>query len=159
MNRTAWIGTAAFVAAASVAAGYWLGMRDATQAPSPLAQGAVAGAEQGVKNGRKIRFYRNPMGLPDTSPVPKKDPMGMDYVPVYEGDEPEPDMPAGTVKIRLDKVQILGVRSESAEPREPARTIPHGPRPTRRPEIGGCRENPSRLPPRPLAAPSTVVTR
>src|SRR5258708_39838659 len=33
----------------------------------------------------KIRFYRNPMGLPDTSPVPKKDGMGMDYIPVYEG--------------------------------------------------------------------------
>jgi hypothetical protein len=25
------------------------------------------------------------MGLPDTSPVPKKDPMGMDYIAVYEG--------------------------------------------------------------------------
>jgi Cu(I)/Ag(I) efflux system membrane fusion protein len=34
---------------------------------------------------RKIKFYRNPMGLPDTSPTPKKDPMGMDYIPVYEG--------------------------------------------------------------------------
>ena len=30
------------------------------------------------------------MGLPDTSPVPKKDPMGMDYIPVYEGEEPRP---------------------------------------------------------------------
>lgn len=34
--------------------------------------------------GPKILFYRNPMGLPDTSPVPKKDSMGMDYIPVYE---------------------------------------------------------------------------
>ena len=32
-----------------------------------------------VTSDRKIKFYRNPMGLPDTSPVPKKDPMGMDY--------------------------------------------------------------------------------
>lgn len=32
---------------------------------------------------RKILFYKNPMGLPDTSPVPKKDSMGMDYIPVY----------------------------------------------------------------------------
>ncbi len=31
---------------------------------------------------RRIKFYRNPMGLPDTSPVPKKDQMGMDYIPV-----------------------------------------------------------------------------
>jgi membrane fusion protein, copper/silver efflux system len=30
---------------------------------------------------RKILYYRNPMGLPDTSPVPKKDWMGMDYIP------------------------------------------------------------------------------
>ena len=34
---------------------------------------------------KRILFYRNPMGLPDTSPVPKKDSMGMDYIPVYEG--------------------------------------------------------------------------
>ena len=27
------------------------------------------------------------MGLPDTSPAPKKDSMGMDYIPVYEGEE------------------------------------------------------------------------
>jgi Cu(I)/Ag(I) efflux system membrane fusion protein len=32
---------------------------------------------------RKILYYRNPMGLPDTSPEPKKDSMGMDYIPVY----------------------------------------------------------------------------
>lgn len=29
-----------------------------------------------AKNDRKIRYYRNPMGLPDTSPVSKKDSMG-----------------------------------------------------------------------------------
>ena len=34
---------------------------------------------------RSILYYRNPMGLPDTSPVPKKDSMGMDYIAVYEG--------------------------------------------------------------------------
>ena len=33
-----------------------------------------------VATDRKIKFYRNPMGLPDTSPTPKKDPMGMDYI-------------------------------------------------------------------------------
>ena len=37
----------------------------------------------------KIIHYRNPMGLPDISPVPKKDSMGMDYIPVYEGDADE----------------------------------------------------------------------
>jgi Cu(I)/Ag(I) efflux system membrane fusion protein len=39
-------------------------------------------------NRKKILYYRNPMGLPDTSPVPKKDSMGMDYIAVYE-DEAE----------------------------------------------------------------------
>ena len=67
----------------------------------------------------KILFYRNPMGLPDTSPVPKKDPMGMDYIAVYEGEEPQ----GPGVKISLDKVQKLGVRTEAAALRSPARTI------------------------------------
>ena len=37
--------------------------------------------------GRKIKFYRNPMGLPDTSPTPKKDSMGMNYIAVNEGED------------------------------------------------------------------------
>ena len=36
---------------------------------------------------RKLLYYRNPMGHPDTSPVPKKDSMGMDYIPVYADEE------------------------------------------------------------------------
>ena len=67
----------------------------------------------------KILYYRNPMGLPDTSPVPKKDPMGMDYSPVYEGDEP-----AGkVVKISVDKVQKLGVKTEVVAQRDLVRTV------------------------------------
>ena len=62
---------------------------------------------------RKVLFYRNPMGLPDTSPVPKKDSMGMDYIAVYEGDE----QPGSTIKVSLDRVQRSGVRTEPAEPR------------------------------------------
>jgi Cu(I)/Ag(I) efflux system membrane fusion protein len=62
---------------------------------------------------RKILYYRNPMGLPDTSPVPKKDPMGMDYVAVYEGD----DTDDGTVKLSPGKIQRTGVKSEPAERR------------------------------------------
>ena len=56
---------------------------------------------------RKLLYYRNPMGLPDTSPVPKKDWMGMDYIAVYEGEE----QGGSTVKISLDKVQRSGVRT------------------------------------------------
>lgn len=62
---------------------------------------------------RKILYYRNPMGLPDTSAVPKKDSMGMDYIPVYEGD----DTDDGSVKISVAKVQRSGVQSAPAESR------------------------------------------
>jgi len=34
-----------------------------------------------ASGGRKILYYRNPMGLPDISRTPKKDAMGMDYNP------------------------------------------------------------------------------
>jgi Cu(I)/Ag(I) efflux system membrane fusion protein len=60
-----------------------------------------------------VKYYRNPMGLPDTSPVPKKDSMGMDYIPVYDDE----DASDGTVKISLGKVQKTGVRSEQVEKR------------------------------------------
>jgi Cu(I)/Ag(I) efflux system membrane fusion protein len=68
----------------------------------------------------KILYYRNPMGLPDTSPVPKKDSMGMDYIPVYEGEEPDD---AGAVKINPAKVQELGVQIAPVGQRELTRTI------------------------------------
>jgi Cu(I)/Ag(I) efflux system membrane fusion protein len=69
---------------------------------------------------RKILYYRNPMGLPDTSPVPKKDWMGMDYIPVYEG-EAEDDGASFTVS--LDRVQRAGVRSVPAEMRRLVRPV------------------------------------
>ena len=67
-------------------------------------------ASTGGEAARRILYYRNPMGLPDTSPVPKKDSMGMDYLPVYEGE----DADDGSVKLSLGKVQRAGVRSEPA---------------------------------------------
>ncbi|MBI5261498.1 MAG: efflux RND transporter periplasmic adaptor subunit [Bradyrhizobium sp.] len=62
---------------------------------------------------RRIKFYRNPMGLPDTSPVPKKDSMGMDYIPVYEGE----DNDDSSVKLSPGKIQRTGVRAEKAAAR------------------------------------------
>ena len=71
------------------------------------------------KGDRKTLYYRNPMGLPDTSPVPKKDPMGMDYIPVYEGEDDD----GSTVRVSLDRVQRAGVRTEVAEMRSLARLV------------------------------------
>ncbi len=62
---------------------------------------------------RKIKYYRNPMGLPDTSPTPKKDSMGMDYIPVYEGE----DSDDGSVKLSRGRIQRTGVKSEAAAKR------------------------------------------
>ncbi len=70
---------------------------------------------------RKILYYRNPMGLADTSPVPKKDPMGMDYVPVY-ADEAEAAS-SGMVKISPERVQMIGVKSEPVGRRDLVRPI------------------------------------
>jgi Cu(I)/Ag(I) efflux system membrane fusion protein len=81
--------------------------------------GAGAQADQACPGG-KVKYYRNPMGAPDTSPVPKKDSMNMDYIPVCEdeaGDGP------GTVKLSLDKVQRLGVRSEEVAERALSRSV------------------------------------
>ena len=71
---------------------------------------------------RKIKYYRNPMGLPDTSPAPKKDSMGMDYIPVYEGE----DSDDGSVKLSPGKIQRTGVKSEPAAPRT-IRSMIHAP--------------------------------
>lgn len=59
---------------------------------------------------RKVKYYRNPMGLPDTSPVPKKDSMGMDYIAVFEGD----DTDDGAVKLTPGKIQRTGAKAEPA---------------------------------------------
>jgi Cu(I)/Ag(I) efflux system membrane fusion protein len=84
--------------------------------------GVRAIAADGMTKGndtKRIKFYRNPMGLPDTSPVPKKDSMGMDYIPVYEGDDDE----AGIVKIAPRKLQRIGVSTELASRRVVAAPI------------------------------------
>jgi Cu(I)/Ag(I) efflux system membrane fusion protein len=62
---------------------------------------------------KKVLYYRNPMGLPDTSPVPKKDSMGMDYIPVYTDE----DEGGSTVKIAPGKLQRIGVRAETVAER------------------------------------------
>jgi Cu(I)/Ag(I) efflux system membrane fusion protein len=61
---------------------------------------------------RRILYYRNPMGDPDISPVPKKDSMGMDYIPVYadEGGGFE-----GSVRISSAVQNNLAVRTATVE--------------------------------------------
>jgi len=68
---------------------------------------------------RKIKYYRHPMGLPDVSVTPKKDSMGMDYIPVHEGE----DSDDGSVKVSPGKIQRTGVKSEPAARRVIRSTI------------------------------------
>ena len=89
---------------------------EAGAAPAPPPAPATAPSRE-----RKILYYRNPMGLPDTSPVPKKDSMGMDYIPVY-ADEGSGAVP-GTVAISPERIQMLGVRTEAASLRPMAHTV------------------------------------
>jgi len=108
--------------AGAAAGGYVAGSR---RPASALGTGAVAASPAAAASAtRQVLYYRNPMGLPDTSPSPKKDPMGMDYVPVYAGEEPaaEPGA-ANLIRISTEKVQKLGVRTEVAELRTLGRTV------------------------------------
>ncbi len=110
MNRNYIIAFGALSLVGVAAGGYWMGAQHRIE-------------DQGLriesKAERKPLYYRNPMGLPDTSPVPKKDAMGMDYVAVYEGEAGS----SGVIDLSSDKVQILGVKSEAAALREIDRTL------------------------------------
>lgn len=99
---------AAVVAALLVGAGtgYWI---SAARSPQPVTAKAAAPAA------RKPLFYRNPMNPEITSPVPAKDNMGMDYIPVYADGSAAGAEPAGTVKIDPTVVQDIGVRTSKAE--------------------------------------------
>lgn len=107
---------------------YWLGTR--AHAPAAASDGAMATSAAASASAPRLRtllYYRNPMGLSDTSPTPKKDPMGMDYVPVYEGEDEstssgEPASP-NQVRISTEKVQKLGVRTEAASMRLLGKTV------------------------------------
>jgi Cu(I)/Ag(I) efflux system membrane fusion protein len=108
-----WVALALICMAGIGAAGYWLGMKQGAQ------QAPVAAP---IKAERKILYYRNPMGLPDTSPTPKKDAMGMDYIPVYE-DEARDSGAKDQIRISTEKVQKLGVRTEVAAMRDLSRVV------------------------------------
>ncbi len=88
--------------------------------PAPQAAAKPASAPKPAGGGdHRVLYYRNPMGLPDTSPKPKNDSMGMAYIPVY-ADEGSQGDPPGTVRITPGRLQTLGVRTEAAEMRPSA---------------------------------------
>lgn len=92
--------------------GYWVAGQDDKR----VRTGSAAAPE------RKPLLYRNPMNPQLTSPVPAKDAMGMDYIPVY-ADVDAAGAPAGTVTIDPVTVQSIGVRTALAERRTMSRVI------------------------------------
>lgn len=113
-----WVALTLTGIAVAVGGGYWWGLKQAGRPSAEMSAGTSASTTS-APAARKILYYRNPMGLSDTSLKPKQDSMGMDYIPVYEGEE----MQSGQVKISPDKVQKLGVRTEPAALRELVRTV------------------------------------
>lgn len=93
------------------AVGYWVG---GSTASAPTTSGA--------EEPRRPLFYRNPMNPEITSPVPAKDNMGMDYIPVY-ADADAGRSPPGTVRIDPVTTQSIGVRTATAELRTLARDV------------------------------------
>ncbi len=67
--------------------------------------------------GKKILFYRNPMDPSVTSPVPMKDSMGMDYVPVYEEEPSSSSSVAGYAPVMLEPAGISRSGIQTVEAR------------------------------------------
>ena len=96
--------------ALALAAGGFAGYQFAPKAGDAAAPTTAVDTQKPAK---KLLYYRNPMGLPDTSPTPKKDPMGMDYIPVFEGEDTASS--DSGLKISAEKIQKMGVKSEAAK--------------------------------------------
>lgn len=109
---------ASLAALGAAAGGYWFG----TQSADTTADVSSASSTGSSPAGRKPLFYRHPMNPDVTSPVPAKDSMGMDYVPVY-ADDGQTAGPAGTVQIDPVTVQTIGVRTATAVRRSLSRSI------------------------------------
>ncbi|MGR9116962.1 MAG: efflux RND transporter periplasmic adaptor subunit [Gammaproteobacteria bacterium] len=101
MNKQLLI-TAVLMLTLGLGSGYWLSERQKQEPPIHSV------------SAKRPLFYRSPMNPSVTSPVPAKDEMGMDYIPVYAEDSTgSKDIP-GTVKIDPVTVQVIGVRSSVA---------------------------------------------
>ena len=63
-------------------------------------------AAPGTSGERKIKYYKSTMMLGEISQTPRKDSMGMDMVPVYEGESDD----GATITIDPVTIQTMGVR-------------------------------------------------
>jgi len=84
----------------------------------------TSAAEQPAQ--RKILYYRNPMDPKITSPVPMKDSMGMDYIPVYEGGTPVSNLglkDLAPIVLNQPALELAGVQTAMARKEQISRLI------------------------------------
>ncbi|MBI3201139.1 MAG: efflux RND transporter periplasmic adaptor subunit [Myxococcales bacterium] len=76
-------------------------------------EGGAGSSTSGSKE-RKVKFYRSPMVPKQTSPTPRKDDMGMDFIPVFE-DEGSGDVSPvdGLASVDIDpaRQQLIGLKT------------------------------------------------
>lgn len=75
--------------------------------------------EAAVISTTTVLYYRNPMHPEVTSPTPKKDDMGMDYVPVYaEAGAASTVSGQGNIVLSEERRQMIGMKSEPVKRRD-----------------------------------------
>ena len=96
-----------------VAAGLAVGAVGATFIARLQREAPAAAAPAASKPERKILLYRSPMGTGETSQVPRKDGMGMDFVPVYADEETAASEVSGLAGVKIDaqRQQLIGLRT------------------------------------------------
>jgi Cu(I)/Ag(I) efflux system membrane fusion protein len=72
----------------------------------PVRQQPAAAEAPAPTGGRKVQYYKSTMALGEISQTPRKDSMGMDMVPVYEGEAAD----SATITIDPVTIQTMGVR-------------------------------------------------
>ncbi|HKP64190.1 MAG TPA: efflux RND transporter periplasmic adaptor subunit [Polyangiales bacterium] len=91
-------------------------------ASGPAASAASAGDRENLaptlQGARKVVFYRSPMDAKQISPVPRKDEMGMDFLPVYQdelGGAPAKVEGRAAVAVDPARQQMIGLRTVAVE--------------------------------------------
>ena len=77
-------------------------------------KGQARSAPAAASGERQVLFYRSPMNPKQTSPTPRKDEMGMDYLPVYSDEAQGGAAPVeglATVTIDPERQQLIGLRT------------------------------------------------
>lgn len=75
--------------------------------------GGKPGASTAGPGERKVKFYRSPMDPRQTSPTPRKDDMGMDFIPVYEDEVSGASLVDGLATVEIDpaRQQLIGLKT------------------------------------------------